>query len=401
MGNKEILIDKIKDEAKKWVNSNNPSRMRFTGYLSKKLKHNYTYLANIFSVTEGVTIEHYIIALKIERVKTLLKSKDQIGIYGTQGAAGSNTHPGTRQNATMAFDGLGTLWLFGGYGYDAIGAEGYQNDLWNYDTTQNKWTWVSGSKTIGQITVYGTEDMPNVVNHPGASDYGGFSWLDDTGKFWVLMPSSYYNAGTESNEIWTFSNNNSIVPLTWLSFTAVVKQNNVLLSWATANESNTDYFEIERSVDGKNFITIGTQKANNLYSLQNDYSFLDTSAAEANSIFLYYRLKQTDKDSRVSYSNIIPVNFRKEQSIITVYPNPVQNKIINLQFINKPTGIYTIHLLNTAGQMLFNKQFFHNQNSNLESIELDKKIVNAIYFLEIAEPGNINRSIKVIISKTD
>lgn len=47
-------------------------KTNFSDYISKKLDHDYTYLANLFSEVTGTTIEHYIIAHKIERVKELL-----------------------------------------------------------------------------------------------------------------------------------------------------------------------------------------------------------------------------------------------------------------------------------------------------------------------------------------
>jgi AraC-like DNA-binding protein len=47
-------------------------KVNFSQYLSEKLNHDYTYLANLFSETEGITIEHYLILHKIERVKELI-----------------------------------------------------------------------------------------------------------------------------------------------------------------------------------------------------------------------------------------------------------------------------------------------------------------------------------------
>src|SRR5205085_5707367 len=44
----------------------------YSSYISKKLNYNYTYLANLFSEIEGITIEHFIISNKIEKVKELL-----------------------------------------------------------------------------------------------------------------------------------------------------------------------------------------------------------------------------------------------------------------------------------------------------------------------------------------
>jgi len=52
--------------------SNELPKTKFSEYLSDKLNHDYTYLSNLFSEVQGVTIEHFIIAHKIERVKELL-----------------------------------------------------------------------------------------------------------------------------------------------------------------------------------------------------------------------------------------------------------------------------------------------------------------------------------------
>jgi YesN/AraC family two-component response regulator len=46
--------------------------VNFSEYLSQKLNHNYTYLANTFSKYTGHTLENYVIAIKIEKVKELL-----------------------------------------------------------------------------------------------------------------------------------------------------------------------------------------------------------------------------------------------------------------------------------------------------------------------------------------
>ena len=70
---KSILIEKIKNIIIEMVHSNEElHKINLSEYLSEKLKHEYTYLANLFSEVTGITIEHFIIAHKIERVKELL-----------------------------------------------------------------------------------------------------------------------------------------------------------------------------------------------------------------------------------------------------------------------------------------------------------------------------------------
>ena len=70
---RSILIERIKNTIVEMVHyADELPKVNFSDYLSDKLKHDYTYLANLFSEVTGVTIEHYIIAHKIERVKELL-----------------------------------------------------------------------------------------------------------------------------------------------------------------------------------------------------------------------------------------------------------------------------------------------------------------------------------------
>jgi hypothetical protein len=65
-------------------------------------------------------------------------------------------------------DNAGSIWLYGGNGYDASGAFGNLNDLWKYDIGADTWTWVSGSNSIDQQGAFGTQSIANTSNNPGA-----------------------------------------------------------------------------------------------------------------------------------------------------------------------------------------------------------------------------------------
>jgi len=70
---KAMLIEKIKNIIIEMVHyAEEPPLTKFSTFLSEKLNHDYTYLANLFSEVQGTTIEHFIIIHKIERVKELL-----------------------------------------------------------------------------------------------------------------------------------------------------------------------------------------------------------------------------------------------------------------------------------------------------------------------------------------
>ena len=68
-----VLIEKIKNTIIQMVHhSDEMIKTNFSDYLSEKLNHDYTYLANLFSEVQGMTIEHFIINHKIERIKELI-----------------------------------------------------------------------------------------------------------------------------------------------------------------------------------------------------------------------------------------------------------------------------------------------------------------------------------------
>lgn len=70
---KSILIEKIKNIIIQMIHhSEEIIKINFSDYLSEKLNHNYTYLANLFSEVQGTTIEHFIISHKVERIKELM-----------------------------------------------------------------------------------------------------------------------------------------------------------------------------------------------------------------------------------------------------------------------------------------------------------------------------------------
>jgi AraC-like DNA-binding protein len=68
-----VLIEKIKNAIVEMVHHTNEAvKVNFSDYLSEKLNHDYTYLANLFSEVQGTSIEQFIISHKIERIKELI-----------------------------------------------------------------------------------------------------------------------------------------------------------------------------------------------------------------------------------------------------------------------------------------------------------------------------------------
>lgn len=133
------------------------------------------------------------------------------GVYGTLGVAASGNAPGSRNNAVSWIDSSGNLWLFGGSGVDSVGAAGQLNDLWEFNPTAKRWTWMSGANSIGPTGiapgVYGTLGVAAAGNVPGGR-LSPESWIDSSGKLWLFGGGVVQWAGgyreLELNDLWEF-----------------------------------------------------------------------------------------------------------------------------------------------------------------------------------------------------
>jgi len=158
--------------------------------------------------------------------------KDQYGVYGTKGVAAPGNVPGGRFCSVSWIDSSGKLWLFGGYGIAT--SYGATNELWKFDGTN--WTWVSGSKFVNEISVYGTKGVAASGNVPGARD-SSVSWADNIGNLW-LFGGDCYDASSGNtnmmNDLWKFDGTNWI----WVSGSNIVNQPGVYGTKCTADSGN-------------------------------------------------------------------------------------------------------------------------------------------------------------------
>src|SRR5690606_35391380 len=97
-------------------------------------------------------------------------------------------------------------------------------------------------------------------------------------------------------------------------------ERNVVLSWTSAEEVNSDRFEIERSSNAQDWRIIGTVAAVGDTKTGDDYHFNDSSPLSGKN---YYRLKMIDKDATFTYSRIESVVMEITGIALKLYPNPV------------------------------------------------------------------------------
>lgn len=173
------------------------------------------------------------------------------------------------------------------------------------------------------------------------------------------------------------------LPVTWLSFTASPDKDDVLLSWATAQEKNSNYFEIQRSTDNSNFIPIGQVTAAHNSNLPTNYSYTDTDPAGG---INYYRLKEVDLDGHFIYSKVVSVSFNSTQTnMVAVYPNPAHASF-QLQFKNMKAGRYDMDLVNPVGQIVLSRSIqVSNAVNYAENVALTNGLAEGTYIVRIVD----------------
>jgi hypothetical protein len=174
------------------------------------------------------------------------------------------------------------------------------------------------------------------------------------------------------------------LPLNLISFTATKETTSNLLQWSTTSEVNTSSFEIESSVNAKNFIKIGTINANG--SGNHTYRFTDQNQYGAT---VYYRLKMFDRaanglDGSFTYSKI--VSLTGDASFAATYPNPATTTItfqVNNTLLKSTAILYDI-----SGRKLHSILITNNrQEINVKSL------LPGVYFIRFAD-GTAGRFVK-------
>jgi len=120
------------------------------------------------------------------------------GSYGTIGVSSPANKPPARYEAAQWTDAQGNFWLYGG----GNGTQRF-SDLWKFDPLTNEWTWISGSSSLNQPPVYGTQGIPAPGNTPGGLGYAACTWTDNNGNLW-LYGGDDGSFGGPWNDLWKY-----------------------------------------------------------------------------------------------------------------------------------------------------------------------------------------------------
>ena len=185
------------------------------------------------------------------------------------------------------------------------------------------------------------------------------------------------------------------LPVTLLSFTGKLQNNNAVLQWNTTNEVNVQHYTVQTSTDGKLFNTTAIVNARNTTGT-NTYSYTDTlftHMAQANGT-VYYRLQLTDVDGKYTLSPVIALTQAALAKLFNVYPNPVQD-VIHLLIQTNTDGKLGVCIFDMNGKACYTHMLNAIAGNNLFQLPAGN-LAKGIYTLVVTQPDGSRQQLKLV-----
>ncbi|MEO1513525.1 MAG: alpha-amylase family glycosyl hydrolase [Bacteroidota bacterium] len=274
--------------------------------------------------------------------------------------------------------------------YSSSYQEGFPNTTLVYQISGG----IGGTEVVVAINFAGTPlQLDHQINGTNASTGDDFteltgnglnsqSTLDGSNRLRMELPGRSYGVWVQST---------ASLPLELLSFDAQKASGEVQLRWQTQLEQAVQGYEIQRSLDGTSFQSIGWQTAQNSTNALSQYQFKDIQLPSSDA--LYYRLKMQDADGQFSYSPIRAIELDKEQQLIQIAPNPVRGEVR----VSLPAELHrealNIRLYHGSGQLL--KEWTNVESTGNGPVLRIDDVPAGTYWLRI-ESGLKSQSFKLV-----
>lgn len=240
---------------------------------------------------------------------------------------------------------------------------------------------VGGWPSYGQCT--GAAD----TDHDGMPDEwenaNGLNPQDETDRNTIDIPSGYTMLEVYLNKL---AAGLIVTPVKLISFNAVSSNNNVLLNWSITNQFNNKGWNIERTlINDDHWVSVGfvSCNVNNI----NNYSFTDNSLQ--NGIY-QYRLKQTDIDGKITYSNIIVVKIGQTAKEISIeaFPNPARS-FATIRYSIPAKAFVKLNLYTTQGQLVSTLVNERNDKGVYQKLVSINNLAAGKYVLKLSVDGKV------------
>lgn len=270
----------------------------------------------------------------------------------------------------------------------------------------DRWWDITPSSAVTANITLSYRGSENTLNVPYNTGQVGIQWWD--GSAWNLDNSVSGSALAVTSGVGSVSANNlsqfcpfvisslSVplpVEISEMDVKCVSKGN--LISWTTASENNSDFFIIEKSSNGIDFIDIAHVNAAGNSKNNLNYSYIDNNLSENTQTLVYYRIKEVDIYGNVKkYKILQSSNCKTTESTINI-TNTINGEVFITINSAMPSS-YTIQLYNLLGQPVLTEQFSVNKGLNKSKLDTHY-LLQSVYMISV-EGNGIIKNQKVVIS---
>lgn len=177
------------------------------------------------------------------------------------------------------------------------------------------------------------------------------------------------------------------LPVKLLNFNAATENNSVQAKWSTTEESNSDYFEVQHSMNASTWKVLGKVNADGESVVTRNYNYTHTAPTMG---LNYYRLKMVDKDGTFAYSSIASTKLQEGVGKPFIFPNPTSGVIkldqIDLEKVEK------VELMNADGKVIYEATKITNDGINVKGL-----VSNGLYILKVSHSDGSLSVHKVVV----
>lgn len=182
---------------------------------------------------------------------------------------------------------------------------------------------------------------------------------------------------------------NAMLPVKLASFNIKSTNNTVALNWITAQEINAEVFEVERSFDGINWVTVGEVAAKGNSWIPSNYSY--SEVIKSGSTFTY-RLKMVDIDGKFEYSPIVKITLNSiaVSGSVKTYPNPATN-FFAVDGVTAGTQLQVVNMNGAVVKMI--NGYVANSKVSLSGM------LAGNYVVKVVDANGSSQALKMIVTR--
>ena len=275
--------------------------------------------------------------------------------------------------------------------FSTLTVAAYSGNVLTNDYDPNAGETISATIATQPLATIGTVSM---------SSNGNFTFTPAPGftggpvTFTYSVKDNGYDPLTTTGTVTIIYPEVTVLPIQLLSFSGSLVNNQAQLKWSVGENETGNYFEIEKSLDGKNFSSIGVVMVSDKVGTEN-YTYTEASDLNGEA---YYRLKIVNENKSTIQSRIIVLKNQKisASNSLQVLQNPVESSLAFNYTVSK-ASVSRVNIYNMSGVKVYSADLNAQAGSNTITFNLDNKLSSGTYVLEVV--SNLERSVTKIIKK--